>query len=93
MTESLVLERHRFASLRGARRLHVTQGTLWITIDHDRDDHVLVRGQSIDLPARAHALVEALDAPARACVDQSGRWWQRLARALHVRPAASAGRA
>ncbi len=80
MKHSLVLDRHSFARLRGPRRLRVTHGTVWLTIDHDPDDHVLTRGQGIELPAGAQALVQALEAPARACVEQPDAWWRRLLR-------------
>jgi hypothetical protein len=84
MNQALVLDRNRFARLHGARRIRVTHGTLWLTIDHDPDDHVLTRGQGIELPAGAQALVQALDAPARACVDRPDPWWQRLVRGLRA---------
>jgi quercetin dioxygenase-like cupin family protein len=84
MNHPLVLDRSRFARLDGPRHLQVTHGTLWLTIDHDPDDHVLTRGQAIDLPAGAQALLQALDAPARACVETVPPWWQRAARALRV---------
>lgn len=82
MNHALVLDRSRFARLHGARHLRVTHGTLWLTIDRDPDDHVLTRGQGIDLPDGAQALVQALDAPARACVEQPDPWWRRFVRAL-----------
>ncbi len=85
MNHTLVLDRSRFARLHGPRHLRVTHGTLWLTIDHDPDDHVLTRGHGIDLPSGAHALVQALDAPARACVDAPAGWWQRLIGALRGR--------
>jgi hypothetical protein len=90
MNHALVLDRSRFARLHGPRHLQVTHGTLWLTIDHDPDDHLLTRGQAFDLPAGAQALVQALDAPARACVGAPAPWWQPLVTALRgaagVRP-------
>jgi ABC-type nitrate/sulfonate/bicarbonate transport system substrate-binding protein len=85
MKQSLVLDRRGFARLHGGH-LQVTQGTVWLTIDRQPEDHVLTRGQGIELPAGARALVQALGASARACVRQPDRWWQRMARALHVAP-------
>ena len=80
MNHSIVLDRNSFARLQGPRRLRVTHGTVWLTIDHDPDDHVLTHGQGIDLPAGAQALLQALDAPARTCVEQGEAWWQRALR-------------
>jgi hypothetical protein len=85
MNHSVDLDRNSFARLHGPRRLHVTHGTVWLTIDHDPDDHVLTHGQGIDLPSGAQALLQALDAPARACVEQHEAWWQRLLRAVPQR--------
>jgi hypothetical protein len=82
MNQALDLDRSRFAHLFGPRHVQVTRGTLWLTIDHDPDDHVLTRGQGIDLPPGAHALAQALDAPARVCIEQPDAWWQRLLGAL-----------
>jgi hypothetical protein len=84
MNQALALDRNRFARLHGARRLRVTRGTLWLTIDRDPSDHLLAPGQTLDLPPGAAALVQALDAPARACVEQPDPWWRRLALALHI---------
>jgi hypothetical protein len=69
MNHALVLDRSRFARLHGPRHLQVTHGTLWLTIDHDPDDHVLTRGQAFDLPAGA-------------CVDAPAPWWQPFVAAL-----------
>jgi hypothetical protein len=83
MNQALVLDRNAFLHLQGPQRLRVTRGTLWLTIDRDPDDHLLASGQALDVPAGAHALVQALGAPARACVRRPDRWWQRVARAVH----------
>jgi len=88
MNHALVLDRSRFAHLFGPRRVQVTRGTVWLTIDHDPDDHVLTPGQGIELPPGTHALVQALDAPARACVEEPDAWWVRLLRGVGVREAA-----
>lgn len=83
MNRPLNLERNAFARLDGAAGLRVTQGTLWLTIDGDPDDHVLAAGDRLALPPAAHALVQALDAPARLTVERSDAWWQPLADAWH----------
>jgi Protein of unknown function (DUF2917) len=88
--ESRTLARDRFAMLRGATQLHVTDGSLWLTVDGEPDDLFIERGQGVALPPGAHVLVQALHAPARAVVLRPAGWrdhlhaaWQRL---LH-RPA------
>ena len=44
-----------------AGRLCVHDGTVWLTVDGEADDHVLERGQCIDLPPRRHALADDAD--------------------------------
>jgi Protein of unknown function (DUF2917) len=84
--DTLNLERNRFATLRGAAQIRVTDGTLWLTIDGEPDDVFLERGQGVALPAGARVLAQAMHAPARAVVLRPAGWreaWQAL---LH-RPA------
>jgi quercetin dioxygenase-like cupin family protein len=90
-TRTLQLDADRFARLHGAQRLRVACGTLWLTIDGEPDDRVLERGDSLTLPPGAHALVQALDAPARAVLNPAPRWWERVARAWHAAAAPRAG--
>jgi hypothetical protein len=80
MKQLLVLESKRFARLHGASHVHVAAGSLWLTIDRQPDDLVLECGQGVDLPAGAHALLQALDGePLRLCVQRPDPWWRRLA--------------
>jgi hypothetical protein len=69
----------RFARLDGAACLRVRQGTLWLTIDGQTDDHLLAAGDRLALAPKAHALVQALGTPARLSVERADRWWQPLA--------------
>ena len=71
----------RFARLDGAACLRVSQGTLWLTIEGQTDDHVLAAGDRLALPPKSRALVQALDTPARLSVDRADPWWQPLAEA------------
>ena len=91
MKRTLALDTDHFATLRGAARLHVSRGTLWLTIDGEPDDHVLGAGDDFVLPPTARALVQALDAPALARLDPVGpAWWRGVAnatRAAWARPA------
>lgn len=84
MRQMLNLSTDRFARLDGAACLRVTQGTLWLTIDGDPDDRVLAAGDRLALPAHAHALLQALDAPAGLTVERADAWWQPLADAWHA---------
>lgn len=84
MRQTLNLGPDRFARLDGAACLRVTQGTLWLTIDGEPDDRVLAAGDRLALPARAHALMQALDAPAGVTVERSDAWWQPVADAWHA---------
>lgn len=79
MRQTLNLSTDRFARLDGAACLRVTQGTLWLTIDGEPDDRVLGPGDRLALPAHAHALVQALDAPTRLTVERADVWWQPIA--------------
>jgi Protein of unknown function (DUF2917) len=82
MRQTLTLPTDRFARLDGAACLRVTQGTLWLTIDGKPDDLVLAAGDRLALPAHAHALVQALDAPARLTVERDDDVWKLLAIAV-----------
>jgi hypothetical protein len=84
MQRTLNLPTDRFARLDGAACLRVTQGLLWLTIDGEPEDRLLAAGARLALPADAHALVQALDAPARLTVDRTDPWWQPLADAWHA---------
>jgi quercetin dioxygenase-like cupin family protein len=79
MEQTLQLPPNRFAHLDGSASLRVTQGTLWLTIDGEPDDRMLAAGDRIALPAHAHALLQALDAPAHLTVERPVLWWQALA--------------
>lgn len=81
MRQTLKLSTDRFARLDGSACLRVTQGTLWLTIDGEPDDRVLAAGDRLALPARSHALLQALDAPAQLTVERPEAWWQPLAHA------------
>jgi hypothetical protein len=79
MEQTLQLPPNRFAHLDGSARLRVTQGTLWLTIDGEPDDRMLAAGDRVALPAHAHALLQALDAPAQLTVERPVHWWHVLA--------------
>jgi hypothetical protein len=79
MHQTLRLPPDRFAHLDGSASLRVTQGTLWLTIDGEPDDRMLAAGDRFALPAHAHALLQALDAPAQLTVERAAAWWQPLA--------------
>jgi hypothetical protein len=93
MKRTLALDTDHFATLRGAARLHVSRGTLWLTIDGEPDDRVLTAGDDFELPPTARALVQALDAPALARVEAAcPPWWQAVldaTRAFWARPASA----
>ena len=64
------LAAHRAISLRPDEpsRLHITQGRVWVTLNAPHvagglDDHVLGAGQSLDVPAGAHVVMEPWAAP------------------------------
>lgn len=79
MQQTLRLSTDRFAHLDGSACLRVTQGMLWLTIDGEPDDRLLAAGDRLALPAHAHALLQALDAPAQLTVERPTGWWQSLA--------------
>ena len=79
MEQTLQLPPNRYAHLDGSARLRVTQGTLWLTIDGEPDDRMLAAGDRVALPAHAHALLQALDAPAQLTVERPVQWWYVLA--------------
>jgi hypothetical protein len=92
MQTQLRLDGNALAPLRGQAQVCVTQGTLWLTVEGQLDDVVLDRGQCVTLPAGARALLQAVKAPARACITRRDGWRERLQRAwlalLHPRSAA-----
>jgi Protein of unknown function (DUF2917) len=45
----------------GGFALECTHGSIWITFENDRWDHVLVPGERLQLGARGHAVIEALE--------------------------------
>lgn len=84
---NLTLDTDRFAHLHGGHggtQIRVAGGTLWLTIDGEPDDLVLERGESLTLPAGAHGLLQALNAPARAVVLREAGWRARVADAWHA---------
>jgi len=62
----LTLRHNELARLAGARntRVDCIEGTAWITIDGDRRDVVLSRGQSFVVDSSAPVLVHAIQGPA-----------------------------
>ncbi|MBL8349377.1 MAG: DUF2917 domain-containing protein [Burkholderiaceae bacterium] len=49
-------------------RLQGVSGVLWVTIDHDPDDHVLQVGESLSIDSSRPVLVSALGGPATLAV-------------------------
>ena len=49
-------------------RLHSVAGVLWVTVDHDPDDHVLQAGESLSIDSPRPVLVSALGGPATLAV-------------------------
>ena len=80
--ENLTLDRDHAAMLRGATRVHVTHGSLWLTVDGEPDDHIIESGHEVALPPGARVLVQALQAPARAVVLRPASWLERAGLAL-----------
>jgi hypothetical protein len=89
MQTQLRLDGNALAPLRGQAQVCVTHGTLWLTVDGQIDDVVLDRGQCVTLQAGSRALLQAIKAPARACITRRDGWRERLQRAwqalLHLR--------
>jgi Protein of unknown function (DUF2917) len=81
-THTLCLDGNRFATLRGALQIRVSDGTLWLTVDGEPDDVFLACGQGVALPAGARVLVQAVHSPARALVLRPAGWRERLCRAV-----------
>lgn len=69
-TARIALAHNQFARLADARgaRVDVVDGHAWITIDGDRRDVVLSRGQSFVVDSRAAVLVHAIHGPADVAV-------------------------
>ena len=70
---------HRAISLRPVEpsRLYVNQGRVWVTLNAPHvagglDDHVLGAGQSLDVPAGAHVVMEPWAAPDALPVRRDG---------------------
>jgi hypothetical protein len=91
MSHPIDIDRDRFVHLRsrGRERIRVTCGRVWLTVEGDLDDHVLARGQSLQLPRGARVLLQALDAPAQLVVHRPTLSWtpwlrtvRRLAQAV-----------
>jgi Protein of unknown function (DUF2917) len=76
--DTLMLDRDRFATLRGASQIRVTHGSLWLTVDGEPDDVFIECGQGVALPAGVRVLVQAVHAPARAVVLRPAGWRERL---------------
>jgi Protein of unknown function (DUF2917) len=80
--DNLHLDGDRFATLRGATHVHVTHGSLWLTVDGEPDDHIIECGQGVALPPGVRVLVQALRAPVRAVVLRPAGWRERARVAL-----------
>jgi Protein of unknown function (DUF2917) len=80
--DNLHLDGNRFATLRGATQVHVTHGSLWLTVDGEPDDHIIEGGHGVSLPPGARVLVQALHAPVRAVVLRPAGWRERARVAL-----------
>ena len=64
--------------LRGAARLRVTRGTVWLTVNGQTDDHILLPGDRFTLANGRDALAQALSG--RACfvvAEHAPSWTQR----------------
>lgn len=67
----------------GHARLRVTHGLLWLTVDNQLDDHMLVAGDRYTLRRGEHALVQAMKAPAGVeVVEPAPATWRQWATAL-----------
>ena len=64
-TARLELQKNQLARLANARntRMECMDGVAWITLDHDRRDIVLTRGQSFVVDSGAGVIVHALQGP------------------------------
>ena len=81
MQTLLRLDGNAFAPLRGQAQVCVTQGTLWLTVDGQTDDVLLDPGECVTLQPGSRALLQALKAPARACITRRDGWRERLQQA------------
>ncbi len=92
-SDSLTLDRDRFATLRGATLIHVTHGSLWLTVDGEPDDLFVDCGHAVELPPGARVLAQAMQAPARAVVLRRAGWRERAHAAWHALTHRDAGAA
>lgn len=78
------LEAEHLLRVSGPARLRAVRGHLWLTVDGQTDDHVLVPGDQFVLGADAGALVQAIFAPACVVVAEAAAqaWPERIERAL-----------
>jgi hypothetical protein len=82
---TLSLQAEQVARMRGAARLRVTRGLLWLTLDGQLDDHMLLPGDRFTLGRGARALLQALGAETGVVVSEAAPPWpQRAARALQI---------
>jgi quercetin dioxygenase-like cupin family protein len=44
------------------KHLYCTEGTLWITLEHDGNDHILEANQEFDICEDGQVVISALDA-------------------------------
>ena len=70
------------ARVHGFARLRVLRGMLWLTIDGEPDDHMLMPGDRFTLDRGANALVQALSAPASLVIAEAAPSWPRRAGAV-----------
>jgi quercetin dioxygenase-like cupin family protein len=69
--------------LHGAAHLRVTDGTVWLTVTGQPDDHLLRPGDRFTLERGSNALIESI--ADRACVavaEPASSWMQRAAATL-----------
>jgi Protein of unknown function (DUF2917) len=71
--------------LRGAARLRVALGMVWLTVTRQSEDHVLLPGDRFTLEPGSEALVQALGSRACLVVSESEpAWTQRASAALQT---------
>jgi hypothetical protein len=77
------LHAEQICRLQGAAHLRVTDGTVWLTVTGQADDHLLRPGDRFTLERGSNALVESI--AKRACVavaEHAPSWMQRAAATL-----------
>jgi hypothetical protein len=80
------LQPHQSARLQPGRErtLRVRGGHVWLTVEGEREDRILVSGESIVLGADADVVVSAMGGPASMHASEAAAkghvlpWWQRL---------------